>query len=302
MPNQEEQRGLDLFEAARRFNVPFNKEVRPRSIQVGTGGLDFHCLEWGEPEGPAILLLHGVAQQAHSWDFVSLALADRFRVVAMDARGHGDSQWPPDGDYSIEAHQSDLDAFVDALGLRDFILIGHSMGGRSAYVFASRRPELLKALVIVDTGPQTTSTGARRIRQFVTLPDALDSYEEFALRVQEYTGRPAWMVHGSLQHAIRQMPNGKWSWKYDKAIRSPDFNPPTWPADRLWQCLESISCPVMVVRGANSDVFAEETMDRMMELIPDCSGAVVPNAGHLVPGDNTKGFLDAIEPLLKRVG
>ena len=157
-------RGLSLYEAARLFNVPFTTDARPRDGEVEAGGLRFHYLEWGRNDAPPALLLHGIGQQCHSWDFISLALSDRYRIIALDARGHGDTQWPDDGDYSLEAHQRDLDAVVEAMGLKDFVLIGHSMGGRNGYVFASRRPELVKALVIVDTGPGQVAASSRRIR------------------------------------------------------------------------------------------------------------------------------------------
>ena len=294
--------GVSLYEAARRLNVPFSQEAHPRDRQVVTEGLSFHYLDWGDEGRQTILLLHGIAQQAHSWDLVSLALSNRYRVVALDARGHGDTQWPSDGDYSLEAHQRDLDAFVEGVGLQGFILIGHSMGGRNACVFTSRRPEKVKALAIVDTGPEGGRSGSQRIWRFVTLPDELDSYEEFARRVQEYTGRPSWMVHGSLKHSLRQLPSGKWSWKYDKAIRRPGFSPSTWAPEEMWRCLDRIKCPTLVVRGANSDVLSPDTLERMLRVIPGSKGAVVANAGHLVPGDNTAGFLEVLETFLQGLG
>ena len=294
----EESRGLTLYEAARRFKVPFASEAQPKDGEVKAGGLLFHFLEWGSPNHPTLLLLHGICQQCHSWDFISLALANQYHVIALDARGHGDSQWPPDADYSLDAHQRDLDGVADALGLRNFVVVGHSMGGRNGYVFASRRPDLVRGLVIVDTGPGQVAAGSRRIRNFISLPDQLNSYEEFVARVMEYTGRPAWLVHGSLQHTIREMPDGRWTWKYDRAIRSSDFRPQSWPSEDLWRCLEAIQCPTLVVRGANSDVLAPEVFQRMLKVIPRCEGATVEKAGHLVPGDNPPGFLEVLEPFL----
>ncbi len=293
-----ESRGLTLYEAARRFHVPFQSEARPQDRDVEAGGLRFHYLEWGSPDRPTLLLLHGICQQCHSWDFISLALAHQYHVIALDARGHGDSQWPSDADYSIDAHQHDLDAVADALGLRNFVVVGHSMGGRNGYVFASRRPALLRGLVIVDTGPGQVAAGSRRIRSFISLPDRLNSYDEFVARVMEYTGRPAWLVHGSLQHTIRETSDGKWTWKYDVAIRSPDFRPESWPSEKLWQCLASLQCPTLVVRGANTDVLSQEVFERMQKVIPQCRSVTVENAGHLVPGDNPKGFLEALAPFL----
>ncbi len=293
--------GMSLYEAARGMGVSFAQEYQPTDKTVRANNLNFHYLEWGNPANPKILMLHGVSQQAHSWDFVALALSDRFNVLALDQRGHGDSDWAPDGDYSLEAQQSDIDAVVDALGLNGFTLMGHSMGGRNSYVWASRHPKVLDALVIVDTGPQGQRAGRERIQRFQQLPDELDSFEEFADRVQEYTGRQREQVVGALKYSIRERPDGKWSWKYDKVLRTPGARAPGWESDRLWECVKKIDCPTLVVRGERSDIFADETLNRMRDEIPDCSIATIARAGHLVQGDNPADFLAEAEKLLARV-
>lgn len=294
-------RGLTLHEAARRMGVPFARENQPADKHLRIHGMNFHYLEWGDAAKPTVLMLHGASQQAHSWDFVSLGLSQEYHVMALDQRGHGDSDWAPDGDYSLEAHQRDIDGFVQGQGLEAFTLIGHSMGGRNSYVWASRHPGILNALVIVDTGPQSAPRGQGRIERFRELPDELDSFEAFAQRVQEYTGRSREQVLGALQYSIRQRPDGKWTWKYDKLLRTPGHRSPTWSADRLWECVGRITCPTLVVRGSESDIFAEATMQRMQEVIPDCTSVTVPRAGHLVPGDNPADFLAAVQGLLRRV-
>ena len=293
--------GLSLFQAARDMGVPFARENQPADKMVRANGLNFHYLEWGDPGNPTVLMLHGVSQQAHSWDFIALALSDRFRALSLDQRGHGDSDWAPGGDYSIEAQQADIDGVVDALGLGKFTLMGHSMGGRNSYIWASRHPGALDSLVIVDTGPQGQETGRRRIQQFQALPDELDSFDEFAQRVQEYTGRNMEQVLGALKYSIRERSDGKWTWKYDKVLRTPGARPPGWTAEQLWECVERIDCPTLIVRGERSDIFAEETMARMGQIIPDCATATIARAGHLVQGDNPADFLAEAEKLLDRV-
>jgi len=290
--------GLSLFQAARYFDIPFDKEIHPVDGEAIINDLKFHYLEWGDRDNETILLLHGIAQQSHSWDLISLALSHRYHVIAMDSRGHGDTGWPGNRDYSLESHQADIYEFTKVLGLDRFILIGHSMGGRNGYIFASQRPDLVKALVIVDTGPDGSSSSMRRIRQFISLPDELDSYEEFADRVQKYTGRPLWLIHGSLKHSIRRLPNGKWTWKYDKAIRSPGFDPHIYSRRQLWRYLEEIECPVLIIRGELSDVFRQETMEQMLQTMRNSRGVVIPDAGHLVPGDNPKLFLETLTSFL----
>ena len=293
--------GLTLYDAARQMGVSFSQENEPADKSVHIDGMNFHYLEWGDPTNPSIMLLHGNSQQSHSWDFVSLALSEQFHLVVLDQRGHGDSDWAGDGDYSIEAQQKDIDGFVQAVGLDGFTLMGHSMGGRNSYVWASRHPGALKALVIVDTGPQAQRAGANRIQRFKELPDELDSFDEFVQRVQEYTGRSQEQVLGALKYSIRQRPDGKWTWKYDKVMRTPGARPTGWTPEQLWECVGKIDCPTLVLRGDSSDIFAEETMRQMDQVIPDCTTVTISNAGHLVQGDNPAEFLVEVGKFLGRV-
>ena len=293
--------GMTLHQAARQLGVPFTQENEAADRSVLVNGANFHYLEWGDIANPTVLMLHGALQQAHSWDFVSLAFSDDFHVLALDQRGHGDSDWAPEGDYSIEAQQRDIDGFAEALGLNSFILIGHSMGGRNAYVWASRHPKALKALVIVDTGPEIQRRGQERIQRFRELPDELDTFEEFAQRVQEYTGRSREQTLGALKYSIRQRSDGKWTWKYDKLMRTPGRRDTAWTSEQLWECVGRIDCPTLVVRGGQSDLFLEETMDRMQRAIPNCITATIPRAGHLVQGDNPVDFVATVRDLLHRV-
>ena len=292
--------GLSLHEAARQMGVPFQEENEPVDRWVRANGMNFHLLEWGDPGKPGVLMLHGASQQAHSWDFISLGLSSEYHVLVLDQRGHGDSDWAPEGDYSIEAAQGDLDGIVDALGLSDFNLMGHSMGGRNSFVWASRHLGMLRSLTIVDTGPETVPRGSDRIRRFRELPDNLDTFEEFADRVQEYTGRSREQVLGALKYSIRQGADGKWTWKYDKVMRQSGRTESYWTPKQLWDCVKRIDCPTLVTRGDRSDIFAAETMDRMCEDIADCTCVTIANAGHLVQGDNPVDFLAAARAHLAR--
>ena len=292
--------GLSLHEAARRMGVPFTVENEPVDRFVKVNGINLHYLEWGDTDRPAILMLHGISQQAHSWDFISLPLSVDYRVIALDQRGHGDSDWSPNGNYSTDIYVGDIEGFVGAMRLENFHLMGHSMGGRNSLAWASGRPGILKSLTIVDTGPETQRRGQNRIQQFRELPDELDTLDEFASRVMEYTGRNREQTMGALKYSIRQRQDGKWTWKYDKAMRVSGFRAPTWTPEQLWDGWRKIDCPALVVRGVRSDIFADETMVRMAEEHPDCTTVTVENAGHLVQGDNPPDFLAAVRGLLSR--
>ena len=293
--------GLTLHQAARQKGVTFTQENEPVDRNVQVNGMNFHYLEWGQAENPLIVMLHGGSQQAHSWDFVSLPLSEEYHIIAMDQRGHGDSDWANDGDYTVEAHQRDIDGFVTALGLSGFHLIGHSMGGRNSYVWASRNSDKLRSLVIVDTGPVARSRGRNRIQNFRELPDELDSFEEFADRVQEYTSRTREQTLGALKYSIRERADGKWTWKYDKLLRTPGRQGPAWSQEQLWGAVGNIACPTLVVRGGNSDIFADATMREMQQVIPNCDIVTVPDAGHLVAGDNPVDFLAAVRSFYNKL-
>ena len=292
--------GLSLHEAARKMGVPFSEENNPLDRTIKANGLSFHYLEWGDSSKPTVVMLHGVSQQAHSWDFVSLALSPEYHVIAVDQRGHGDTDWAYDGLYSLDAMQADIDGVIGALGLTDFNLMGHSMGGRNSFIWASRHPKTLRSLTIVDTGPETQRRGQDRIRNFRELPNNLDSFQEFADRIKEYTGRTDEQVLGALKYSIREMPDGKWSWKWDPETknRTRTGTDPNWTTEKLWECVESVDCPSLVVRGSRSDIFAEETLVKMGEVMINCTTTTIKDAGHLVQGDNPVDFIAAAHELL----
>ena len=294
--------GLSLHEAARKMGVPFIEENEPVDRTIKANGLNFHYLEWGDSSNPTVVMLHGVSQQAHSWDFVSLALSPAYHVIAVDQRGHGDTDWAPDGVYSLDAMQADIDEVIDALGLTAFNLMGHSMGGRNSFIWASRHPETLRSLTIVDTGPETQRQGQDRIRNFRELPNNLDSFQEFADRIKEYTGRTDEQVLGALKYSIREMPDGKWSWKWDPETknRTRSGADPNWTTEKLWECVEAVDCPSLVVRGSRSDIFAEETLAKMGQVMIDCTTQTIKDAGHLVQGDNPVDFIAVARELLDR--
>ena len=283
------------------MGVSFAQETVPLDGFVEANGLRFHYLDWGEPDRPPMLLLHGFAQTCHSWDFVALSLSDRFRLIALDQRGHGDSDWAPDGDYSPEAQQEDLKAVVEALRLDGPVVIGLSMGGRNAFTYAAAHPGEVRALVIVDAGPENMRPGSENIRRFVQQEDELDSVEAFVSRVQAFNPRrPVQQIRGSIVHNLKQLPSSKWTWKYDKLLRSPDrpFSSDPETARRLWGYLESLKCPTLIVRGGASDVIALETAEAMRKRTPGSRLATVEGAGHLVMGDNPAGFERAVTEFL----
>ncbi len=304
MSTQAGSQGLSLHDAARSMGVKFEREAVPQDRFVDANGMRFHYLEWGDADKPPMLLLHGFAQTCHSWDFVALGFSDEYRIIVLDQRGHGDSDWAADGDYSPETQQDDISGVVDALGLDAFVLMGLSMGGRNSFTYAANNPNKVRALVIVDAGPQNMRQGTQNIRNFVQQEDELDSVDAFVQRVQAYNPRrPAEQLRGSLMHNLKQLPNGKWTWKYDKALRRPGRRMGSDPETekRLWGYLQSLQCPTLLVRGGASDIIAMDTAEQMHRSIPNSRLATIEGAGHLVMGDSPSGFQAAVVEFLASI-
>ncbi|MDA1189160.1 MAG: alpha/beta hydrolase, partial [Chloroflexi bacterium] len=271
--------GLPMHEAARRMRVPFKGDVSPEDKTIKVNGLDLHYLDWGEPKSPLIVTLHGFAQSCHSWDFTSLSLCDRYRVVSLDQRGHGDSEWAPDENYSTEAYVSDLGGLVDGLKLDKPVIVGLSMGGRNGFVYAAQHPEKIRGLVIVEAAPTWGREGSEKVRKFVETVDDLDSPDDYVPYLLEiYPMRKPEQLRGSVRRNLKQLPNGKWTWKYDKALRMPGAQKRGTPEEtaRLWRLLESLEVPTLVIRGSGSDTISAEGAEEMAERIPGARLAGVP--------------------------
>src|SRR5215469_7984671 len=273
-----------------RAGFSFQEVVLPNERIVEIGGLRFRYLDWGNEEQQPILFLHGGALTAHTWDLCCLALRDEFHCIALDQRGHGDSDWAPDADYSIGAQRDDIRGFADRLRLDRLVLVGQSMGAINGLAFAVAHPERLSALVMIDAGPEVRRRGSSRIRDFVNgsaKPETLDKIIARALAFNPR--RDPQILRRSLMHNLRQQPDGSWSWKYDrKRFQRLDQEKHLSERRSLVDGLAGVTCPVLVVRGAESDVFHEEDAVRLAQSFPDGRHITIPEAGHTVQGDNPK--------------
>src|ERR1700752_2730897 len=148
-----------LRQSAADLGIPHGPDARYLSRHTVIRSLRFHFLEWGRPEAPPVLLLHGGTQAGLSWNLVSLHRADRYHVYALDQRGHGDSEWTRDQDYTIQARAADALAFIGLEGLGNPIIVGHSMGGRVTMEMASSSPAVARGVVLVDVGPEVSAKG-----------------------------------------------------------------------------------------------------------------------------------------------
>ena len=274
--------------------------MEPREREIRLGGLRFHYVEWGAAGASPLVLLHGFTGHARTWDDFAASMADRFRVLALDQRGHGDSDRAPHGDYRIAAMAQDLAAFADALCPGPFSLVGLSMGGRVAIAYAGSHAGRVERLVLVDIGPEMAPEGSARVRTMVAnVPEELAS-EEQAYRLLR-AAAPRYsdsLIRHRVKHGFNRLPGGRLAWKYDKTLRAQAKAERRDMSD-LWPDLARIACPTLVVRGIESDVLSPQIAKRMLETLPDGRLVEIPDASHTVPGDQPEAFLKAVRPFLE---
>jgi pimeloyl-ACP methyl ester carboxylesterase len=274
----------------------------PQDHQIIIGSARFHYLDWGG-SGHPLLFLHGGGLNAHTWDVVALMLRDRYRCVALDQRGHGDSEWSPSIDYGVETQVRDVEGFVEALKLDNPVLVGQSMGGLNSMGYAVRHSARMKGLVVVDVGPEINAGGVQRIREFSSTPE-LDSPEAFLERAVKFNPlRDPGVLRRSLFYNLRQLPSGKWALKHDQRRSSEEAaRISNAQRERLAQQVTAIACPTLILRGALSEVLTDAAAERFAHSLKNARWTRIEKAGHNVQGDNPRGMLDAMLPFLREIG
>ncbi|MBA1204270.1 alpha/beta hydrolase [Pseudomonas capeferrum] len=251
----------------------------------------------GAHDAPAVILLHGGGQTRHAWARAHQALAAKgYRVISLDARGHGKSDWPADGDYGLEAQVADLLAVIKAVGGRP-ALVGASMGGTHSLVACGRYPDLAQALVLVDVTPRLEPEGIEHILGFMTQhPEGFSSLQSAADAVGAYNpNRPAPGDLSGLAKNLRQRDDGRWYWHWDPRFISGDYRD---KVERISQAMSSaapgVKIPTLLVRGRQSDVVSPEGVEELRALLPHLAFVDIEGAGHMVAGDKNDHFNAAI--------
>lgn len=262
--------------------------------------------------GAPIVVLHGGGQTRHAWEESCAHLGELgYDVVALDLRGHGESEWAPDQAYGLDDFGADLIAALPRLGLERTALLGFSLGGLVSLRLTARRPEVCAALMLVDVAPRMETEGVRRIRDFMTRHESFGSLDEVVAALREYNpNRPPDSIRTeSLRRNLRRRPDGRWEWHYDKYFRTPvpDRGDGVYRSrimglthEELIAAARTVRCPTLVVRGAMSDVLSDEGVQELLETIPHAEAATVDRAGHQVAGDRNDAFLVALTPFLGR--
>lgn len=276
----------------------------------GADGLRLTADVEGDPDAPPVVLLHGGGQTRHAWGTTLQVLGQRWHAHSVDLRGHGESDWAPDGDYSIDAFARDVAEIAAGLPRRP-VLVGASLGGLASLVAIGEMSDpdgepLASALVLVDVAPRIEPAGVMRIIEFMTGNlEGFGSLEEVADAIAAYNPnrkRPSNL--DGLRKNLRQRADGRWIWHWDPRFVSGPMGSPdeTRSSDsgpnRLERAARTLTIPTLLVRGRMSDLISEEGVEELKQLVPHARIADVAGAGHMVAGDRNDAFNDAVVDFL----
>lgn len=287
--------------------LPVAPLANERTQAITVGGLRLLCRHWGDAAAPAVVLLHGLRGFSGTWRTLAASLAGDYHLVALDQRGRGDSDWDPGHNYYTDAYLADLEGVVDQLALTRFALLGHSMGGTTSYVYASRHPGRLAALIIEDIAPGSSihGRGAERIvAEMTALPESFATWGEAGRywRAQR-PGITATALERRLAESLREGPDGRIAWRYDaRGIRQTRTNPDPGRLVDLWPIIDGLDVPTLVIRGQRSDFCPAETVGEMCKRNSCITQVTVPNASHYVHDDASTQFAQHVRDFLIRCG
>lgn len=270
-----------------------------RQTLTGTNGIRLAADVAGDPSAQPVVMFHGGGQTRHSWGVLAQVLGDNgYYAINVDMRGHGESEWCPDSDYTLDRFVEDVHSILETLD-RPPVLVGASLGGISSMIAAAaREADQIRGLVLVDIVPKMEIEGIQRIRDFMLSHlDGFDSMDEVVEAVAAY------MPHrkrgggssAGLRKNLREGEDGRLYWHWDPALMVGERTPNSVRnVERLRESAKQIQAPTLLVRGKMSDVVSEEGVKDFLELIPGSRAIDVSGAGHMVSGDQNDVFNDAI--------
>ena len=255
----------------------------PLSKFITLNGLTLHHLDYGTDGKPPLICLHGLTGNAHNFDALAQQLTSSYHVRALDVRGRGDSGWAGAAEYTPQNYAADLAGILDQLHIARASLIGTSMGGMISMLFAGGYPDRVERVVLNDIGPDIDPVGIARIGSYVgESPTEFADLDEVAAYYRENYPPMRKMSEPALlewvKWTVKPGDNGKLTWKMDPQIRRP-LRTAQRPLD-LWVPFARIEAPVLVIRGADSDILAAKTVARMKQVIGKVESVEVPGVGH----------------------
>jgi pimeloyl-ACP methyl ester carboxylesterase len=281
---------------AARPPVPKPAAYEEKDVQAGPVRLRY--LDYGAQGKPAMLCVHGGAAHGHWFDFVAPGFNKDYHVFSLDLRGHGDSEPVDPPAYFYKDYAADIDKAVEALDLRDFVLVGHSMGGTVCLVYAATYPGRVKKLVVIDSTVNLSAERIAKLRDVGSRPGRdYDSKEEMVSRYKLRPGNPQAtpeVVRYIGERSVRQNEDGTWRYKFDRAVYA---TREVFDGTPLWA---DIKIPALLVKGETSERITPEVVADVKALCTQAEVEVVANSDHHVTLDNPQGFIDAVKPWLAR--
>jgi pimeloyl-ACP methyl ester carboxylesterase len=284
-----------FHENAEEYGIPWRgpPEVRRESVEVD-GGRRVSALLWGE-RAPEVVLLHGGAQNAHTWDTVALAL-DR-PLVAIDLPGHGHSDWREDHSYWPVDNADGVASAIRQLAPDARLVVGMSLGGLTSIALAARHPDLVPRLVLVDVTPGVDREKASPVAAFIAGPERFDTFDEILERTVAFNPtRTVSSLRRGILHNARENEDGSWTWRYDRVRLTEGESIPDFGV--LWDDVSKLTMPLMLVRGADSGVVGDEDVDELRRRQPAVRVETVEGSGHSIQGDQPVELTRLIESFL----
>ena len=266
-------------------------------------GLRIHYTEWGAPAAPPVVLLHGLNVQCHTWDPIARVLADNYHVIAMDMRGHGDSDWSRAG-YRVRSMARDVHGLIDALGLGPVHLVGHSAGVRVAIAVAGEKPETVRSLALSDAGPANSKSGAVAMRDFIQATTNLRGFrDEGEAREFYLRWHPEWtpeFIDLHVKYQLRVNWAGKLVPKADPDVQWITGSVSLPDVEHLWKMARKLVMPTLLMVGRKSNVLDEEVVNRMLAEMPNAKVRWF-DSGHYFMRENPDEFNAVLGSHLKDV-
>jgi pimeloyl-ACP methyl ester carboxylesterase len=279
--------------------------AEPTPVQfTGSEGLILAGDVAGDPKHPVLMLLHGGGQARRSWLRTQMFLAgEGYRAYAIDQRGHGDSSWSPSKDYSLPAFTEDLRQVCGQLEGPP-ILVGASLGGLASILLTGESPTLARGLILVDMTHRPEAKGGEQVKNFMqSSPNGFASLEEASEVIAAYQpDRPRPKNLSGLERNLRRGDDGRWYWRWDPAFFTGNDQQRWQPVmERLERAVRKITVPTLLIRGGKSDVVSPESAAEFRALLPSAQYVEVPDAGHMITGDDNDVFRSSIVGFLKEV-
>ena len=265
---------------------------------VLSDGRTLSALKWGA-QSPELTLVHGSAQNAHTWDTVALAMG--VPMIAIDLPGHGHSSWRSDGNYEPSVLAPDVATAIETWAPKTRLVVGMSLGGLTTLALAGQRPDLVLTLANVDITPGVNSQKAKAITDFVNGPQSFASFEDLLARTIEHNPtRSESSLRRGILHNAKQQADGSWQWRYDRSTH-PSPQDSIQRIERLaalWDVISNLKCPFTLFRGGTSPVVDDADVAELLRRKPNSQVIVVDGAGHSIQGDRPVELSDALTRLM----